>query len=368
MSQNIKIVENVLSKVHDKVSTLENYVVNDFITYGESTKIAEKFDIELDDEHVIRRNRKIQEVSRKLKIKKPSKDDRFISINSWIDRRIKICKNCPKWVVSEKKCSIKPGCTMCWLKKPKSICADANNQKWGEYNVKHGTMWTYDNGIEVFKSVAQTIKSSILPSIEMWNLAAIKRVFGNIDSIAIVGNGPLNNNDIEVASNSDVVVRFNSYDDRLNRCDILLTTLDHSIIDAKQVVLAIPSPFKVDSTDNILSKSKLSNVCMVNPYINYKCCEELDLESFGYTHPMPSSGFTALYHLYQFNSELNHYVCGFNWKYDKSTNTIDGRKIDYNYKPFGHHYVREALWVKNNLMTHPNWVFSTVASEVLSLF
>lgn len=105
---------------------------------------------------------------------------------------------------------------------------------------------------------------------------------------------------------------------------------------------------------------------MVNPYVNMQMCEEMRIDSLGASHPLPSIGFTALYHMQDFPVSI--YVCGFNWYFDKTKRVIQGHEIgNYDYpKNWNHNYPKEVYWIIDNLMKKDNIIFSESCHNTLS--
>lgn len=194
--------------------------------------------------------------------------------------------------------------------------------------------------------------------------------------IAIVGNSGVHESDEAYISNADMVVRFNNYGTRAGiahtkdplRCDVLFSTFDlHSNgSKPKDVVIGIPYPFKAKE---IIHKPNRwypqSRHWMVNPYENMKLCEELGLNSLGFAHPLPSIGFTALWHMHTWRSQF--YICGFQWYYDQEKNKFqnwDLRNKEYP-KTWNHNYCKEVEWCLKNLRNKHNINFSDRCNQIL---
>lgn len=194
--------------------------------------------------------------------------------------------------------------------------------------------------------------------------------------IAIIGNAGANKQDQEAVKQADLVVRFNNYatregishtEDRF-RCDILFTHMDlHSMgCKPKHVVIGIPYPFKAK---DIIQKSERwysdSKMWMVNPYLNLQLCDELGLKSDGFAHPLPSLGFTALWHLQDFPCDF--YIGGFNWYHRPVDGTIQNLSFDKAAKAthFNHYYLKEANWIFKNLYPKLNIKFSDYCQQAL---
>ncbi len=204
----------------------------------------------------------------------------------------------------------------------------------------------------------------------------ILRPYGMCPLVAIVGNAGIRPEDEEPLKRADCVVRFNNYATRAGiiktsnpfRCDILFSTFDlHSNgAKPKDVVIGIPYPFKAKE---IYTKPARwypdSRHWMVNPYHNMMLCEELGLNSLGHTHPLPSIGFTALWHLQNYPADF--YVTGFNW-YNEG-NKFQGWDLkNTNYpKTWNHNYCKEVQWTIKNLFHKNNFIFSKECARILNL-
>lgn len=196
--------------------------------------------------------------------------------------------------------------------------------------------------------------------------------------IAIVGNSGINDIDDNIIENADIVVRFNDYAtrDKIQHtkdkylCDILFSTFDlHSVgSKPKDVVIGIPFPFKADQ---IYHKPKKlypsSRVWMVNPYLNMNMCKEMNIDSLGACHPLPSIGFTALWHLHTF--PCNIFIAGFNWYYDKKTKLFQGLDLKNKNYPenWNHNYPKEIEWILKYLYYRDNIIFSSECKSVLKI-
>ena len=194
--------------------------------------------------------------------------------------------------------------------------------------------------------------------------------------VAIVGNGGTSESDIDIVSKSDCVIRFNNFATRekiehavdRSRCDILFSTFDlHShLARPKDVVIGIPFPFNAESIHHKIYRwYGQSRKWMVNPYENMDMCKEMKCESLGFKHPFPSIGFTALWHMINYDAEF--YITGFEWYYDDATNKIqnwDIRKEDYP-KCWNHNYPREVKWIIDNICPKNNFIFSKRSMHIL---
>lgn len=197
-------------------------------------------------------------------------------------------------------------------------------------------------------------------------------------NVAVVGNSGVSPEDNDFIDGADCVVRFNNYatrdkithtDDR-KKCDILFSTFDlHSAGTApKDVVIGIPFPFK--AKEIALKPARWypkSRHWMVNPYDNMQMCMELNIDSMGYHHPIPSIGFTALWHMR--NWKVDFYIAGFSWYYDPTTHKFqnwDLKNKEYP-KTWNHNYPREIEWIIKNLMPKNNVMFSPSCTKVLNI-
>lgn len=172
------------------------------------------------------------------------------------------------------------------------------------------------------------------------------------------------------------VVRFNNFATREKirhteysyECDILFSTLDlRSAQDTpRDIVIGIPFPFKAERNKLIIERDySNSNAWMVDPYSNMDMNKELETKSLGFEHPFPSVGFTALWHMRNWN--LPMYVCGFNW-YNEG-NKFQGWDISKRNYPsnWNHNYCREILWIHDNLLNKLNIKFSPECERLLIL-
>lgn len=200
----------------------------------------------------------------------------------------------------------------------------------------------------------------------------------NNPKIAIIGNGGVNIDDDKYIKEADVVVRFNNYATRdgINKtkdpllCDILFTTFDLHSNGAcpKNVVIGIPFPFH--AKDIIIRSAKWYNsskLWMVNPYVNMQMCADIGWGNNGYEHPFPSIGFTALWHMHNWNAEF--YVTGFEFYYDDKTKTFqkwDIRNTKYP-KTWNHNYPLEVKWILKNLYKKNNFIFSKRTKYILGV-
>lgn len=199
--------------------------------------------------------------------------------------------------------------------------------------------------------------------------------FSSVPNIAIIGNGGATPQDDEELDQADVVVRFNNFASRQgikntkdpNRCDILFTHFDlHShTCNPSDVVIAIPYPFKIKQ---VIERSKKwypnARLWMVNPYLNYQLCRELDLNSEGFKHPLPSLGMTGLYHMLEWPARF--YIGGFNWYFNDGK--IQNQPITMKSFPsnFNHFYVKEIHWAIQNAYGKLNIKFSDSCKQILN--
>lgn len=195
--------------------------------------------------------------------------------------------------------------------------------------------------------------------------------------VAVVGNSGIAEHDQRKIDNCDVVIRFNNYATRENialtkdkfKCDILFSTFDlHSYgSQPKDVIIGIPFPFKAKEIYKKPNKwYPNSRHWMVNPYENMKMCEEMNIDSLGACHPLPSLGLTALWHMKDWEAEF--YVCGYSWYYNKQDQTIqrwDLRNKNYP-KNWNHNYPKEIEWVIKNLIPKNNFIFSDGCMEAIN--
>lgn len=195
--------------------------------------------------------------------------------------------------------------------------------------------------------------------------------------VAIVGNAGIGPSDDEIIDSAQCVVRFNNYATREkvtktkdpNRCDILFSTFDlHSAgSNPSDVVIGIPYPFKAKEInlkpDRWYPKAKH---WMVNPYHNMEMCAEMQIDSLGHTHPLPSIGFTALWHMRNWNATF--YVCGMNWYYDGLGRFQNWDLKNTNYPTnWNHNYPKELRWIIQNLLRKNNFMFSPECSKILKI-
>lgn len=214
-------------------------------------------------------------------------------------------------------------------------------------------------------------------NLQLLNQSIVKH-YNKCITIAVVGNAGVKPEDETIVNRSDVVVRFNNYSTRHGitqlqdkaRCDILFSTFDLHSHDAKpkDIVIGIPYPFKaaeiVDKPDKWYPNARH---WMVNPYENLKLCQELGLNSEGYKHPLPSIGFTALWHMR--NWPFRFYVCGFSWYWNKETQLFQNHHLsNKNYpKQWNHSYPKEVEWIMRNLWGKENFTFSSECCRLLRL-
>lgn len=193
--------------------------------------------------------------------------------------------------------------------------------------------------------------------------------------VAVIGNGGVSPSDQSVIDVADCVVRFNNYATREKiektqdpyKCDILFSTLDlHSQgCKPKDVVIGIPYPFKAKEISQKMPRwYGKSNHWMVNPYLNMQCCMDLGFDSVGYAHPLPSIGFTALWHMHNWTAQF--YIAGFNWYFDGHSKfqNWDLKNKDYP-KCWGHNYPKEIEWILTNLFKKNNIMFSPECLRIL---
>lgn len=197
------------------------------------------------------------------------------------------------------------------------------------------------------------------------------------NKIAIVGNSGVSESDNDFINDADVVIRFNNYATRQSivqtkdkfKCDILFSTFDlHSVgSKPKDVVIGIPFPFKAKE---IITKPDrwypASNHWMINPYKNMEMCAELRIDSLGCEHPLPSVGFTALWHMR--NWKCDFYVCGFEWYFDGRSKfqNWDLKNKEYP-NHWNHNYPKEIEWVIKKLLKKNNFIFSDRCSYILKV-
>lgn len=193
--------------------------------------------------------------------------------------------------------------------------------------------------------------------------------------IAIVGNAGIGPDDEEMINAADCVVRFNNYATRENvvktldpfKCDILFSTFDLHSNGCKpnDVVIGIPYPFKAKEI-NLKPQRWYPNAnhWMVNPYLNMEMCAEMSINSLGHAHPLPSIGFTALWHMRNWPGQF--YVCGFNW-YNTGHGQFQNHDIrNTNYPSnWNHNYNKEVRWILANLASKNNFIFSSECARIL---
>lgn len=211
----------------------------------------------------------------------------------------------------------------------------------------------------------------------LWYLKGGKPNCSLIPKIAIIGNAGVTQQDNEKIDQADVVVRFNNFATRERithssdrfRCDVLFTTTDLHSNGSRpsDVVIGIPSPFKQDQVlRNLPRWYPESRYWMVNPYENYRLCQELELQSDGSKHPLPSIGFTALWHMRDWTEEI--YIGGFNWYVDLQKDTVQNKPIDPSILPsnFNHFYIKELAWIIKHLKPKKNILFSDACLKILN--
>lgn len=201
--------------------------------------------------------------------------------------------------------------------------------------------------------------------------------YGKRPRIVVIGNAGADEFTERQIKNADCVVRFNNYATRSGithtadkfRCEILFSTFDlHSQgAEPKDVVIGIPFPFKAtEIADKPARWYPKARPWMVNPYTNMQMCQELHIESLGYAHPCPSIGFTALWHMRNWNAEF--YISGFEWYWSNETKLFQNWNLkNRNYpKTWNHNYPKEIEWIVNNLLPKNNIIFSAKCMELLS--
>jgi len=193
--------------------------------------------------------------------------------------------------------------------------------------------------------------------------------------VAIVGNGGLVATDLENISKCNVVIRFNNYLERgdINtpRCNILFSAFGvHSNgASPRDVVIGVPFPYQAEEVEKkIVSWYPRSNYWMVNPYENLKMNRELGFKGDGTGLQIPSLGFTALWHLR--NWQAVFYVTGFNWYSNPLKNTIQDHPVgNRNYpKHWSHNYHAELSWITRNLAPKNNFIFSDESQQIIDHF
>lgn len=200
---------------------------------------------------------------------------------------------------------------------------------------------------------------------------------GKSEMVAVVGNSGIKPEDQEIIDSCQCVIRFNNYATREgiektadpNQCDILFSTFDlHSNgSNPKDIVIGIPYPFKARQIN--LKPDRWyprSNCWMVNPYLNMEMCAELQINSLGHSHPIPSIGFTALWHMREWPTQF--YICGFNWYYQGmgKFQNWDLKNSDYPIN-WNHNYPKEIKWILQNLFRKDNFIFSKECTKVLQI-
>ena len=241
--------------------------------------------------------------------------------------------------------------------------------------------WITDN--DVFRS--WFVWKRPRPSEQLVNLGLFNQDVVDGKNVAVVGNGPITQECKAMIDSADLVVRFNNwncrseYSSRISgkRCDLLFTHGDlreagrsKGFEPPTTVVIAIPAPFKIDRLQTCIQTWwPDSQVVMVNPYFISDACRALQLESDGWSHPMPTVGFSFLYHLWRFptNPDGSIYVTGFDWHIDQINGTAGRVCVKSNTMPshFNHSYLRESKWCARNLIPNPRWSFSPIAEESL---
>lgn len=206
----------------------------------------------------------------------------------------------------------------------------------------------------------------------MFNRDNYENIFGNANTIAIVGSGTVEPDSTEHINNADIVIRFNDFNRRKNftvetatqRCDVLFTHYDIWPItkqgyaeNIKSVVIAIPYPFNCERIiQRVEDTSRDKQIYMVNPYIQSELCALLKYDSLGYQHPSPTVGMTCLFHLTNIISLLENkpslYITGFDWHVDFDTRRIDQKPIFQKQRAghWNHFYAEEGRWAVKNLL------------------
>lgn len=197
-------------------------------------------------------------------------------------------------------------------------------------------------------------------------------------TIAIVGNSGVFKEDQDRIRNADCVIRFNNYATRENikptndrfKCDILFSTLDLHSNQSKprDVVIGIPYPFKAAEIPKKLNDWYYSSRhWTVNPYLNMKMCEELKIDSLGHAHPIPSIGFTALWHMEDWHLDI--FVAGFSWYFNEEKKTFQGWDLKNKNYPtnWNHNYPKEVEWIIKNLRQKNNIIFSNSCNRILDI-
>jgi len=213
-------------------------------------------------------------------------------------------------------------------------------------------------------------------NLKIFDLSILKP-YGYPKKIAIVGNSGVLDEDNDHINDADVVVRFNNYATRANinhtkdrmKCDILFSTFDlHSTgAKPKDVVIGIPYPFKAKEINTKPNRwYPQANPWMVNPYRNMEMCAELKVDSLGHQHPIPSIGFTALYHMKEW--PVDFYICGFEWYFD-GLNKFQGWDLKNKAYPknWNHNYPKELDWILKNLLKKNNFIFSNRCLKILKI-
>lgn len=206
-----------------------------------------------------------------------------------------------------------------------------------------------------------------------------QRILGGYKTVAVVGNAGVNQSDDQRIRDCSRVVRFNNYATRAGisytedpyRCDILFSTFDlHSKgSNPKDVVIGIPFPFKAAE---IYNKPAVwypkSSIWTVNPYENMRMCHEMDIKSDGFSHPIPSIGFTALWHMMDWVG-VEFYICGFEWYFNEATGLFQNFRLDKNPKPstWNHDYHKEIKFILEHIRPKNNINFSDRCNKLLDI-
>lgn len=223
------------------------------------------------------------------------------------------------------------------------------------------------------------------PGSRLTELQMFRREHLGEGPIVVAGNGPMTENCAMKIAEAQTVIRFNNWNKREGwneerhgkRCDLLYTHADlreggrdQGFDPPSRVVLAIPAPFKVDRIAKLVETWwPESTLAMANPYLVRQACLALELDSEGWKHPMPTVGFSFLYHLWRFSESrpVEVFVTGFDWHHNPKTHTYDRVEAGSNRMPscYNHSYLREATWCSRNLLGRPGWTFSALAQASL---
>lgn len=210
--------------------------------------------------------------------------------------------------------------------------------------------------------------------------------------IAIIGNGPVSDEDAALVANCDMYVRFNNWGSRAclqphlkvvgGRCDVVFGNMDiHTTNQGasgvgvpRLAVQAIPYPHRYNDADMLASKwYPTAQLAMINPFWMRDLCYEMGLDSIGVKHPLPTVGITGMYAFWRMGFDTAHAhveyrVAGFNWHYDRDRGTYDGLHpsvVDSPPKGRNHYYLLEARWCSEVLLGSKKWLFTSAATEAL---